>query len=180
METPSSTLARIPDKGNQSPSLESSPLSPFQTVQARANASEDGLNQNQEHSANASETTDIKSSENDLHQTHRPSQAMITASMTSRTQSYSTANSWLLRLFHSEFFDSRLALCYLHRYPETVGIQHYICEELKKFPAEEIEFLLPQLWYVSRTSSLLFSNRLLMLFSFNHTAIFQQQDIQSP
>ena len=55
-------------------------------------------------------------------------------------------SSWLLRLFKSEFFDSRLALIYLYRYPESVGIQHYICNELKTFPIEEIEDLLPQLW----------------------------------
>jgi phosphatidylinositol 4-kinase B len=56
--------------------------------------------------------------------------------------------SWLLRLFESDFFDSRLALTYLFRYPENVGIQHYICQELKAFPEEEIEFLLPQICHI--------------------------------
>jgi hypothetical protein len=55
--------------------------------------------------------------------------------------------SWLLRLFESDFFDTRLALSYLFRYPKNVGIHHYICNELKKFPESEIEFLLPQIWY---------------------------------
>lgn len=57
-------------------------------------------------------------------------------------------SSWLLRLFQSEFFDSRLALCYLFRYPESVGMHHYICDQLKNFDLREIEFLLPQLWCV--------------------------------
>ena len=56
--------------------------------------------------------------------------------------------SWLLRLFESEFFDSRLALTYLFRYPDNVGIHHYVCQELKKFPEEEIEFLLPQICHI--------------------------------
>jgi hypothetical protein len=56
--------------------------------------------------------------------------------------------SWLLRLFESEFFDSRLALTYLFRYPDNVGIHHYICQELKKFPEDEIEFLLPQICHI--------------------------------
>lgn len=57
-------------------------------------------------------------------------------------------DSWLLRLFESSFFDSRLALLYLFRYPTNVGIHHYVCNELKKFPESEIEFLLPQIWFL--------------------------------
>ena len=56
--------------------------------------------------------------------------------------------SWLLRLFESEFFDSRLAISYLFRYPSNVGIHHYICRELKKFPENDIEFLLPQICHI--------------------------------
>ncbi|KAJ3184727.1 Phosphatidylinositol 4-kinase pik1alpha (PI4-kinase)(PtdIns-4-kinase) [Geranomyces variabilis] len=54
------------------------------------------------------------------------------------------ANSLLLRLFESEFFDSRLAAHYLNRYPESIGIQHYICNRLEEFSAQDLEFLLPQ------------------------------------
>lgn len=52
----------------------------------------------------------------------------------------------LLRLFQSEHFNSWMAIEYLFRYPDSVGIQHYLCNELKKFPMTEIEFFLPQLW----------------------------------
>ncbi|RKP23463.1 hypothetical protein SYNPS1DRAFT_30789, partial [Syncephalis pseudoplumigaleata] len=50
----------------------------------------------------------------------------------------------LLRLFNSEFFNSWLAVSYLFRYPDNIGIQHYLCNELRKFPLNEIEFFLPQ------------------------------------
>ncbi|KAJ1916331.1 Phosphatidylinositol 4-kinase pik1alpha (PI4-kinase)(PtdIns-4-kinase) [Tieghemiomyces parasiticus] len=56
-----------------------------------------------------------------------------------------SSNSLLLRLFTSQFFNSWLAVSYLYKYPDSVGIQHYLCRELKKFPIEEIEFFLPQL-----------------------------------
>ncbi|KAI9317864.1 kinase-like domain-containing protein [Dichotomocladium elegans] len=55
------------------------------------------------------------------------------------------SNALLLRLFTSEFFNSWIAISYLFRYPDNVGIQHYLCRELKKFPISEIEFFLPQL-----------------------------------
>lgn len=55
------------------------------------------------------------------------------------------SNALLLRLFTSEFFNSWIAVSYLFRYPDNVGIQHYLCTELKKFPISEIEFFLPQL-----------------------------------
>ncbi|RKP09988.1 kinase-like domain-containing protein, partial [Thamnocephalis sphaerospora] len=54
------------------------------------------------------------------------------------------SNSLLLRLFNSEFFNSWIAVSYLFRYPENIGIQHYLCNELRKFPLNEIEFFLPQ------------------------------------
>ncbi|KAJ2857865.1 Phosphatidylinositol 4-kinase pik1alpha (PI4-kinase)(PtdIns-4-kinase) [Coemansia erecta] len=56
-----------------------------------------------------------------------------------------TNSSLLLRLFTSQFFDSWLAVSYLFRYPNIVGVQHYLCNELRKFPLEEVEFFLPQL-----------------------------------
>ncbi|KAI8983002.1 kinase-like domain-containing protein [Pilobolus umbonatus] len=55
------------------------------------------------------------------------------------------SNALLLRLFNSEFFNSWIAVSYLFRYSDNVGIQHYLCTELKKFPVSEIEFFLPQL-----------------------------------
>ncbi|RIA96261.1 kinase-like domain-containing protein [Glomus cerebriforme] len=60
----------------------------------------------------------------------------------------------LLRLFQSEHFNSWMAIEYLFRYPDSVGIQHYLCNELKKFPITEIEFFLPQLCHllISRTT----------------------------
>ncbi|RIB04011.1 kinase-like domain-containing protein [Gigaspora rosea] len=54
----------------------------------------------------------------------------------------------LLRLFQSEHFNSWMAISYLFRYPDSVGIQHYLCNELKKFPMSEIEFFLPQLCHL--------------------------------
>ncbi|KAJ1799663.1 Phosphatidylinositol 4-kinase pik1alpha (PI4-kinase)(PtdIns-4-kinase), partial [Coemansia sp. RSA 2399] len=65
---------------------------------------------------------------------------------TSDTQVDSTTNSsLLLRLFTSQFFDCWLAVSYLFRYPNIIGVQHYLCNELRKFPLEEVEFFLPQL-----------------------------------
>ncbi|KAI8140268.1 kinase-like domain-containing protein [Fennellomyces sp. T-0311] len=58
------------------------------------------------------------------------------------------SNALLLRLFTSEFFNSWIAVSYLFRYPDNVGIQHYLCAELKKFPISEIEFFLPQLMHL--------------------------------
>jgi phosphatidylinositol 4-kinase len=55
------------------------------------------------------------------------------------------SNALLLRLFTSEFFNSWIAVSYLFRYSDNVGIQHYLCTELKGFPISEIEFFLPQL-----------------------------------
>ncbi|KAI8059863.1 hypothetical protein BC940DRAFT_171161 [Gongronella butleri] len=55
------------------------------------------------------------------------------------------SNALLLRLFRSEFFNSWIAVSYLFRYSDNVGIQHYLCSELHKFPISEIEFFLPQL-----------------------------------
>ncbi|KAJ1894557.1 Phosphatidylinositol 4-kinase pik1alpha (PI4-kinase)(PtdIns-4-kinase), partial [Kickxella alabastrina] len=64
----------------------------------------------------------------------------------------STSNSsLLLRLFTSQFFDSWLAVSYLFRYPHIVGVQHYLCNELRKFPLEEVEFFLPQLVHLMIT-----------------------------
>ncbi|KAF9131230.1 Phosphatidylinositol 4-kinase pik1alpha (PI4-kinase)(PtdIns-4-kinase) [Mortierella sp. 14UC] len=65
-----------------------------------------------------------------------------------------SGNSLLLRLFKSEFFNAWIAVSYLFKYPDAVGIQHYLCNELKKFPLDEIEFFLPQLVHllISRPS----------------------------
>lgn len=65
-----------------------------------------------------------------------------------------SGNSMLLRLFKSEFFNAWIAISYLFKYPDAVGIQHYLCNELKQFPLDEIEFFLPQLIHllISRPS----------------------------
>jgi hypothetical protein len=65
------------------------------------------------------------------------------------TMSSSTGSGqmWLLRLFQSEFFNTWIAVSYLFKYPEVVGIQHYLCSRLRdEFPVEDVQFLLPQLW----------------------------------
>ncbi|KAI8846158.1 hypothetical protein BC829DRAFT_271442 [Chytridium lagenaria] len=64
-----------------------------------------------------------------------------------RTTSVSNA-SWLLRLFQSELFDSRLAIHYLYKYADSIGIQYYVCHLLSKFEDEEIIFLVPQLCHL--------------------------------
>ncbi|KAF9916589.1 Phosphatidylinositol 4-kinase pik1alpha (PI4-kinase)(PtdIns-4-kinase), partial [Linnemannia zychae] len=52
------------------------------------------------------------------------------------------------------FFNAWIAVSYLFKYPDAVGIQHYLCNELKRFPLDEIEFFLPQLVHllISRPS----------------------------
>ncbi|KAJ3138469.1 Phosphatidylinositol 4-kinase pik1alpha (PI4-kinase)(PtdIns-4-kinase) [Physocladia obscura] len=56
--------------------------------------------------------------------------------------------SWLLRLFQSDFFDARLALHYLHLYPNNRPIQSYICNAFNSFPEADCEFWLPQLIHI--------------------------------
>lgn len=72
-------------------------------------------------------------------------QTNFTPSPTPTTKMMNSGNSLLLRLFKSEFFNAWIAVSYLFKYPDAVGIQHYLCNELKKFPLDEIEFFLPQL-----------------------------------
>ncbi|KAI8376392.1 kinase-like domain-containing protein [Radiomyces spectabilis] len=55
------------------------------------------------------------------------------------------SNDLLLRLFNSSYFNVWLAVSYLYRYADNSGIQHYLCNELRKFPLSEIEYYLPQL-----------------------------------
>ncbi|TPX38390.1 1-phosphatidylinositol 4-kinase [Synchytrium endobioticum] len=75
-----------------------------------------------------------------------PTSAVPTnSSPLAQQQRQPTQSSWLLRLFQSEFFDARLAVFYLHRYPENVGIQYYVCDQLKRMPFQDLLFLLPQL-----------------------------------
>ncbi|KAJ3011512.1 Phosphatidylinositol 4-kinase pik1alpha (PI4-kinase)(PtdIns-4-kinase) [Thoreauomyces humboldtii] len=98
-----------------------------------------------------------------------PNQSRARAFSSGPTQ---LANSWLLRLFNSEFFDSRLAVSYLNRYPDSIGIQHYICDRLDEFP-NDLEFLLPQLCHllISRhTESVALENFILRKCKTNHHA----------
>ncbi|KAL9058470.1 MAG: hypothetical protein Q9162_001766 [Coniocarpon cinnabarinum] len=60
--------------------------------------------------------------------------------------------SWQLleRFIESEHFnrDPSLAVAYLSRYANHVGIQFILCSKLREFPYEEIEFFLPQLCHL--------------------------------
>lgn len=54
----------------------------------------------------------------------------------------------LLRLLQSEHFVAWIGLNYLWKYSSArdVGLQYFICEQLKRRPLAEIEFILPQIW----------------------------------
>ncbi|KAI3645280.1 hypothetical protein MP228_011444 [Amoeboaphelidium protococcarum] len=54
----------------------------------------------------------------------------------------------LLRLFQSQFFSTWLAVSYLYKHIDNIGVQFYLCHRLKEFPVQEIEFLLPQLLHL--------------------------------
>lgn len=60
--------------------------------------------------------------------------------------------SWKLleRFIESEHFnnDPSLAVAYLSRYANHVGIQYVLCTKLRSFAYEEIEFFLPQLCHL--------------------------------
>ncbi|CAA93903.1 Phosphatidylinositol 4-kinase pik1 [Schizosaccharomyces pombe] len=59
--------------------------------------------------------------------------------------SSNSGNELLLRFFESAHFTSQLCVAYLSRYPNNIGIHHFLCEKLATFPYEEIEFFIPQL-----------------------------------
>lgn len=52
---------------------------------------------------------------------------------------------WLYRIFNSTYFDTWMAVSYLHRYP-AVGIHQYICKKLEH--RRDIEKVLPQLVHI--------------------------------
>ncbi|SPO02855.1 related to phosphatidylinositol 4-kinase [Cephalotrichum gorgonifer] len=60
--------------------------------------------------------------------------------------------SWTLlqRFLESDVFNSNpfLPVSYLTRYADHVGIQYVLCNKLRQFPYEDIEFFLPQLCHV--------------------------------
>ncbi|KAB8349876.1 hypothetical protein FH972_023889 [Carpinus fangiana] len=60
--------------------------------------------------------------------------------------------SWQLleRFFESDHFnnDPSLAVAYLARYADHIGIQYALCNKLRQFAYEEIEFFLPQLCHL--------------------------------
>ncbi|PKS09992.1 hypothetical protein jhhlp_004616 [Lomentospora prolificans] len=60
--------------------------------------------------------------------------------------------SWTLlqRFLESDVFNSNpfLAVSYLTRYADHVGIQYVLCNKLRQFPYEDIEFFLPQLCHI--------------------------------
>lgn len=51
----------------------------------------------------------------------------------------------LLRLFRSDFFDAFMAVTYLYRYRETVGVHDYLCNELYVLADADLEVFMPQL-----------------------------------
>ena len=57
------------------------------------------------------------------------------------------SSSWLLRFFKSDFFDAWIAVSYIFKYKD-VGIQDYLCQQLMRFPLEDVQYFLPQLWSV--------------------------------
>jgi hypothetical protein len=60
--------------------------------------------------------------------------------------------SWALleRFFESDHFnnDPSLAVSYLFRYSNHIGITYALCTKLRQFAYEEIEFYLPQLCHL--------------------------------
>lgn len=75
------------------------------------------------------------------------------AAVGSRLYGQNSKKSWLLRLFQSQFFDPYVAISYLWKYQDDIGVQDYLCGRFAQFSMEEIEFLLPQLWYARRQAS---------------------------
>ncbi|KAG4304892.1 hypothetical protein PORY_001567 [Pneumocystis oryctolagi] len=63
--------------------------------------------------------------------------------------SKTSGNDLLLRFFESAHFNSYLCVAYLARYPNNIGIHHYLCSRLKEFSMAEIEFFLPQLCHLA-------------------------------
>lgn len=61
-------------------------------------------------------------------------------------------SSWSLlsRFLESELFTSDISICvgYLSRYSNQLGIQHVLCNKLRQFAYEEIEFFLPELCHL--------------------------------
>ncbi|QSL65811.1 hypothetical protein MERGE_000089 [Pneumocystis wakefieldiae] len=60
-----------------------------------------------------------------------------------------SGNDLLFRFFESTHFTSHLCVAYLARYPDNIGIHHYLCSKLKEFSTAEIEFFLPQLCHLA-------------------------------
>ncbi|KCZ76240.1 hypothetical protein H311_02766, partial [Anncaliia algerae PRA109] len=52
---------------------------------------------------------------------------------------------WLYKLFNSKYFDTWMAVSYLHRYP-CIGIHKYICNKLRT--RDDLELVLPQLIHI--------------------------------
>lgn len=61
-----------------------------------------------------------------------------------------SGNELLQRFIDSDHFnnDPSLAVAYLSRYANHVGIQYVLCSKLRQFAYEEIEFFLPQLCHL--------------------------------
>ena len=75
-----------------------------------------------------------------------PSEILFTLSNNSK---FISSKALLLRLFQSELFTAVQALHYLQKYSHEPGIQYYLCERMKELPEEDVEVIVPQLWYIS-------------------------------
>lgn len=96
------------------------------------------------------ETKNINESENENYNIVKEVPEFHLSTSTSSNSKFTTnisSKSLLLRLFQSELFTAVQALHYLQKYSNEPGIQYYLCERLKELPDEDVEVLLPQLWY---------------------------------
>jgi hypothetical protein len=122
-----------------------------------------GLSLSQNHIASAANSTN----ESTPRPVARPTEFVFrTDALTGQTKE------GLLALIQSDHFDAWMALACLWRVAgggREVGLQFYVCERLKGRPQDEIEFLLPQIWYVSADSDYVGN-------SFSHLVIFMVLD----
>lgn len=96
------------------------------------------------------ETKNINESDNENYYIVKEVPESHLSTSTSSNSKFTTnisSKSLLLRLFQSELFTAVQALHYLQKYSNEPGIQYYLCERLKELPDEDVEVLLPQLWY---------------------------------
>lgn len=73
--------------------------------------------------------------------------------ITTFTSSTTMSNALLLRLFlSSSYFSINVALQYLTRYYDNIGITYYLTRRLKEFRIDELRDVWGFLWWLSYTS----------------------------